>query len=271
LGKKYAHIREKAWYKRIEPHYRRMKARMQGMDAILFYTRNAKRVKAVASWLADERSRNEYLGMIKFRQSCRRKDFPLCDVTTSEYFIEEMTLGENEVFIDCGAYTGDTIDGFLEHCPTYNQIIAFEPDSENFAKLKQKHGDNPKITLFNEGVHNVDGDVKFSARGSGWSAIGDDHENTVTISVRAIDGLNLRNVSFLKMDIEGAELAALKGAEKTILRDKPKLAICIYHSNEDMLDIAEYIHTLVPEYKLYVRHHWPWPFYYNTVLYARMP
>jgi hypothetical protein len=57
------------------------------------------------------------------------------------------------------------------------------------------------------------------------------------------------------MDIEGAEFNALIGAKETILRDKPKLAICIYHSNEDMLRIAEWIHVLVPEYKLYVRHH----------------
>lgn len=69
------------------------------------------------------------------------------------------------------------------------------------------------------------------------------------------------------MDIENAELNALKGAVQTILRDKPKLAICIYHSNDDMLDIPEYIHSLVPEYKFYVRQHHilPW---LETVLYA---
>lgn len=71
------------------------------------------------------------------------------------------------------------------------------------------------------------------------------------------------------MDIEGSELEALKGAVHTIQRDKPKLAICIYHKPEDMTEIPLYIKSLVPEYKFYVRHHsncWT-----DTVLYAVMP
>ena len=91
---------------------------------------------------------------------------------------------------------------------------------------------------------------------------------SVRISVKSIDNLNVDNVSFIKMDIEGSELNALKGAEKTILRDKPKLAICIYHSNDDMLCIAEYIHALVPDYTFYVRQYGQYPHTHDTVLYA---
>ena len=83
----------------------------------------------------------------------------------------------------------------------------------------------------------------------------------------AVDPNN--RVTFIKMDIEGSELEALKGAQQTIQRDRPKLAICIYHKPEDMTDIPLYIKSLVPEYRLYVRHH------SNrcseTVLYAVMP
>ncbi len=57
------------------------------------------------------------------------------------------------------------------------------------------------------------------------------------------------------MDIEGSELECLKGAENIILKNKPKLAICIYHSDNDMIDIIEYIHKLIPEYKIYLRQH----------------
>ena len=60
---------------------------------------------------------------------------------------------------------------------------------------------------------------------------------------------------YIKMDIEGAEMNAIKGAKETIIKNKPKLAISIYHSNQDMIDIIEYVHQLVPEYRLYVRAH----------------
>ncbi len=73
----------------------------------------------------------------------------------------------------------------------------------------------------------------------------------------------------IKMDIEGAELEALKGAKKTIQRDKPKLAICIYHKTEDLWEIPLYIKELVSEYCLYIRHQTFGTG--DTVLYAVMP
>lgn len=75
-----------------------------------------------------------------------------------------------------------------------------------------------------------------------------------------------KNATFIKMDIEGMEWDALHGAVETIKRNHPKLAICIYHSDEDMIRIVEYIHEIAPEYKLYVRHHSKRE--YETVLYA---
>ena len=75
------------------------------------------------------------------------------------------------------------------------------------------------------------------------------------IEVTSLDDTITGKVSFIKMDIEGSEMDALKGAKETIQKNHPKLAICIYHSNEDMLRIPEFIHELVPEYELYIRAH----------------
>ena len=108
---------------------------------------------------------------------------------------------------------------------------------------------------------------RFSEQGNLSSCIAEGQgENATRIQVKTIDGLNLEKVTLIKMDIEGAELNALKGAQRTIARDKPKLAICIYHSDDDMIRIAEYIHELALGYKLYVRHHTTT--FAETVLYA---
>ena len=237
-------------------------------DVIHFYAQNAERVDTVANMLADEKSKNTYLGIIKFRQTHSKKDFPSQYYEKTQYFIEEMKLSKDEVFIDCGAYIGDTIDEFLKHCPEYKQIVAFEPELRNFKKISKKHN-NSKITLINAGAYDKDGIVDFKGVGGTGTIIAGG--GVMSIQVKTIDNLNLEKVTFIKMDIEGAEMNALKGAEKTILRDKPKLAICIYHSEEDMICIAEYIHNLVPEYKLYVRQHNSYPIIYETVLYAIMP
>jgi len=94
-----------------------------------------------------------------------------------------------------------------------------------------------------------------------------ERSHQLSIDTTSIDALDLKEkVTLIKMDIEGAELEGLKGAKNTILRDKPKLAICIYHSDNDMIRIPEYIHSIVPEYKLFVKHHSILS--YETVLYA---
>jgi len=89
---------------------------------------------------------------------------------------------------------------------------------------------------------------------------------STVIRTMPIDRVAREKVTFIKMDVEGAELESLMGAHDTILRDRPKLAVCIYHKYEDMVRIPLYIKSLAPDYRLYVRH------YSNnaseTVLYA---
>jgi hypothetical protein len=124
-----------------------------------FLAKNAERVESVANMLADEKSRKTYLGMVKFRQTYKKKDFPTSYYEKIQYFIKEMKLSKDEVFIDCGAYIGDTIDEFLKRCPDYKQIVAFEPEPKNFEKLRENYGNNSKMILINAGVYDKDGVV----------------------------------------------------------------------------------------------------------------
>jgi hypothetical protein len=108
--------------------------------------------------------------------------------------------------------------------------------------------------------------LKFVDTANGASKIGE--EGTISVKTDTIDS-RCPDATFIKMDIEGAEIDALYGAKNTIINNKPKLAICIYHSNEHFYEIPLLIHNWVPEYRIYVRHHSYTAA--DTVMYAVMP
>jgi FkbM family methyltransferase len=252
--------------------YWRLLYRMLGYQNRPFFDllENRQRVENVAAWQSDEESKATYLAMVEQRCFRLPKMKAYYHGKENQYFVNDFFhYGNHEVLIDCGAFTGDTIERFAEVVPGYEKIFAFEPDSYQFDILAKNYGKNPRIQLFNAGVWSKDDTLSFNAKGTIGSSISKTGKG-IQIQVRSIDALQIpKKVTLIKMDIEGAEWDALHGAEQTILRDKPKLAICIYHSNEDMVRLAEFIHALVPEYRLYVRQHLPWPDHCETVLYAQ--
>jgi FkbM family methyltransferase len=228
------------------------------------YKKIRERAEAVAELLADERSKEIYLGI--FRARFGQDEFANYYTKQAQYFENEyFTYGEDDFLLDCGGFIGDTIDDFIKFIPNYKGIISFEPTPASFEILKKRYGDNPKIKLVNKGIWSEVAKLSFYDSQNlkpANSILGPfshkKKKHTITIDVTSIDALNLQEkVTLIKMDIEGAELEALKGAKETILRDKPKLAICLYHSNEDMIRIPEYIREILPDYKLYVKHYCP--------------
>lgn len=195
--------------------------------------------------------------------------------TTNDYFNEITTLTGNEYFIDGGAFNGDTLLTFINSVNNFfGKIYCFEPSKEAFSQLeatkKTVLGNDDRIVLYNSGLYDSNTKIGFnSSLPAGSTRIEESLNDTNSITVLSIDSVIDGRVTFIKMDIEGSELAALKGAEKTILKYKPKLAICVYHKFDDMLAIPEYIMSLGLDYKYYLRHHGTAPFYENeTVFYA---
>jgi FkbM family methyltransferase len=177
----------------------------------------------------------------------------------------------NEVYIDAGAYDGGSVYRFLRFCGgDYKKIYAFEPDADNLKLIAKQHDfSNENVQIIAKGAHRRADTLSFySAAGS--SQI--DGAGSETIDVAAIDDVVGDDaVTLIKMDIEGSELDALAGAKRTIVRNKPRLAICVYHKPEDILTIPLYIKSLVPEYRFYLRHYQCYrmiPNYCETVLYA---
>ena len=226
----------------------------------VFFDLNQKRVDAMLELLSDEKSKMVWKGAV----NNRTKKLPIPSGFYSEhdqYFCRDIIKVEkDEVFIDGGAYRGDTIQSFMNICKkekvSYKKIIAFEPDCSIFNLLSKFYGEKKNIFLINKGLSKKVDTLSFVESEGGASKIVESEVSTYQIPVVNIDAVpECREATFIKMDIEGAEMDALCGAQETIRRNRPKLAICIYHSNEDMIRIIEYIHSLVPEYRLYVRHH----------------
>ena len=177
-----------------------------------------------------------------------------------QYFDEVINFEEEETFIDVGVFDLTTTLKFFDYCNKNNvrkaKSIAFEPDNiayENCKKIKSEHPDYD-IELLKYGLYSENTTLKFVETANSASFISE-KDGTVSIDVVALDNAVDEKVTFIKMDVEGAELEALKGAAETIKKYRPKLAISIYHKPEDIIDIPMYIKSLVPEYKLYIRHY----------------
>ena len=240
------------------------------LKARAYFKANKERVDRITNMLVDKKSKDVYSKMIQFRQYSNAKEFPeFCE--HDQYFASDIIkLKDNEVFVDCGAFTGDTVRSFLKYSKgKYKKIICLEPDTQNAKELvKFTESNNLKETnVIKSGAWSKKDILKFNNGNSSCSSIGEDDENTIQIDVIDLDSVEeCQEATFIKMDIEGAELPALEGAKNIIQRNKPTLTICIYHSDEDMIRIPEYIKTLVPEYEFYVRQHLFHKF--ETVLYA---
>jgi FkbM family methyltransferase len=172
-----------------------------------------------------------------------------------QYFSPELIrFSDEEVFVDCGAFLGETAESFVKEINgkgIYSgyKIFSFEPDIKNYEEMIN-HEIDGQICI-PKGCSDKKGFLTFSDDAAG-SVISDEGE--CVIETTTIDeALAGEKATLIKMDIEGAELSALKGAKRQIVENRPSLAISIYHKKEDLWEITQYINSLVKEYKLYLR------------------
>lgn len=235
-----------------------------------FFWEHKNEIDMVCSLFADDESINVYKAMWKFRRTHDYNCLPVFD-EKKQYFGYDFFIYKNgEKLIDCGAYDGDTIDSFVK-CMNKKairdySIIAFEPDPANCEYIEK----NEKVTVIPKGVWDRKTILKFSSgKETGGKLIDEANGEMdyIEVHVSSIDEEQCcQDATMIKMDVEGAEWNALHGAEELIRKQKPKLAICIYHSDDDMIRIPIWINNLGLEYKLYVRQHSDTR--HETVLYA---
>lgn len=174
---------------------------------------------------------------------------------------------DNEIFVDGGSFNFDSSICLAKRCKTLKKIYAFEPDKNNMIACQKRVNDftECEVKLFEAGLWSHNDTLNFNTYGGGGSCIAESGNTKVPV-VSLDDVIEEDGVTFIKMDIEGAELEALKGSLKTINRFRPKLAVSIYHKPEDIIDIPEFIIDLDLGYKLFIRHYTNWTV--DTILYA---
>lgn len=227
------------------------------------------KIQKVMTLLADEDSKVTMKHVLELRKT-RKDDWWFAGESIADgdplYFEREfLHFNSKEAYLDVGPQDGGTIIDFINRVHNrFKKVYAWEIGEDSLKVLRQKFVDN-RIEILPYGAwhENVQMGVVGSNGGRSVS-----NQGKQTVLCKRIDDVIHEPITMIKMDIEGAEMNALIGAKETIKKYKPKLAISVYHKYEDIWELPLFIHELVPEYKLYIRHHRTTQ--NDTVLYATL-
>ena len=219
-----------------------------------YFEKNRKRFENIYNLLADEESKRVYQNVISFKISGKVDYLYKCnEYAKNKIYSEILKLTDNETIVDAGAYDGDTIREFTGFTGgKYNKIYALEPDAKNFKKLTRNTEGMQGVELYNMGAWNKKDTLIFEGKAGRNSKLS---SSGTPVAVSDIDSIVKEKVTLIKMDIEGAEIEAIKGARRILARYKPRLAISVYHKPEDIIDIPLLLWEIVPEYQFCLRHY----------------
>jgi len=206
--------------------------------------------------LCDYRSKRTLFGIIQNWLTFSRVSLDrIMERTFRHYFdLDVIKCDSNEVFVDLGAYTGDTVKDYLDTYNAYKKIYCYEIVPKIFQKLKQNLEHYPNIEFRQKGAGDKNSIMYVTDEEPSDSMHKLSDSGKAEVSVVRVDEDIAEPVTFIKMDIEGGEQKALLGCRKLIQATHPKLAISVYHNNEDIWKCARMIDEMDPNYKFYLRY-----------------
>ena len=217
-----------------------------------FYTMHRKELSQAREALYDAESKTVFDNIVDCRLSGRIDLLYNLTSDTSEIMRTILNPENYRVTVDAGAYTGDTAEELIGFAENIDTVIAIEPDGHNLTKLCARAALNSVIEPVYAAAWDRFDVLEFTK--GGGRGIRRGKSKTVDVSARPIDAIcGNRDVDFIKYDVEGCEMKALAGSEKTISACMPELQIALYHRSADLFEITNYIHAKYPEYKLFLR------------------
>jgi FkbM family methyltransferase len=217
--------------------------------------------RAAGIW-ADEESAALYAAVVDWFVTLDSDAVPRPLPASATYLPDVLRLRDDEVFVDCGAFDGDTALTYAAACGgRYHAILALEPDPRTFAMLTARVAALDRTTTMNAAVGATRGSLSFIASGglsshaasAGARGIGS-HGPVMDVPVVTLDGLAPRP-TFVKMDIEGFEHEALAGARTLLSGGDTAFAVTLYHRMSDLWTIPLFIHACAPQLRLFLRHY----------------
>jgi FkbM family methyltransferase len=211
--------------------------------------------KVLTRW-DDDRSRAHHLQFLAWRRLREEWIFEAAPPSAGDrFFIPEVTsvLRDNEVLLDAGAHHGSVMEAFARQTrDVFRQIIAVEPDPANRARLAGGLSDDPRITIYDCVLAEDESDALFHD-GLGYASQLSD-TGRMRITTRPLDALGV-SPTFVKLHLEGAELAALKGARQTLLSNRPIIAATVYHNADGIWRTPLWLMETLPDYRFLFRTH----------------
>jgi len=223
-----------------------------GLFNLDYYLENKTKFDNIYNLLADEKSKQTFADVIKYKISGKLSYLFNCETETDEPYNSFLKLQSGESFLDLGAYNGDTALEFAARNPNYGKIIAVEPDKKTFKKLIHNTESLANTECHNLCISDFTGMGHFGMKAGRNSSVS--VEGALTPFSTVDDLLENGKIDFIKMEVEGEELKAISGAEQTIKNYKPKMLISCYHRTEDLISLPEKVLGIRNDYKIYIRH-----------------
>ena len=226
-------------------------------DATWFRNQEEKILSGIECW-KDEKSKDIYVDIIcnRIAPMFSQQTFHEMEESGEYYETGLLPWTKEECFVDAGAYDGDSILKFIEvQNHEFQKIYGFEFDTNNYNKIlkNQEIITDERIQLFPYGVSDKMETVAMVSDKEGSHAIGQGEKTAKLVALD--DVLKGEKVTFIKMDVEGAEMKALYGAKNILKEHQPKLAISVYHKLSDLWEVPLFLKEINPLYELYLRHH----------------
>lgn len=251
-------------------YYEELARLMEGMET--YYTAfenifeelelNKRKYEKVYDLFSDSLSQEIFANIVLYKATLDTKytikAFRLTEPEGKEDFdkIVVEKLDKYYSFFDAGGFDGGSTLDFIHAAGTYDKIYFFEPDKDILEESQKRLKDFPNIVYMCAGVGEKSGYKSYNAIGGGAGYFSEvETDKSEQIDMIALDDLVKSHRSYIKMDIEGYELAALRGAEQAIKRYKPMLSISVYHRPSDLHEIIPLVLSWNPEYKVFLRHY----------------